>query len=128
MPVDRRLVFNVDWVMLGAALLLCGVGVLTILSATQTGRHAGLHERADRAVSELENLSLARYIDPLAWAAATSHDPEANHEWLRRAFDEHVGALPLLNAEPLMDALRSVPAYRALFDRLGLPRVERSAP
>jgi eukaryotic-like serine/threonine-protein kinase len=91
-------------------------------------RHAGLHERADRAVSELENLSLARYIDPLAWAAATSHDPEANHEWLRRAFDEHVGALPLLNAEPLMDALRSVPAYRALFDRLGLPRVERSAP
>jgi rod shape determining protein RodA len=45
MPVDRRLVFNVDWVMLGAALLLCGVGVLTILSATQTGRHAGLHAK-----------------------------------------------------------------------------------
>jgi rod shape determining protein RodA len=43
MAVDRRLLFNVDWVLLGATLLLCAVGIATILSATQTGRFAGLH-------------------------------------------------------------------------------------
>ena len=43
MAIDRRLLFNVDWVLLGATLLLCVVGVATILSATQTGRLAGLH-------------------------------------------------------------------------------------
>lgn len=43
MPVDRRLLFNVDWLLLGATLLLCLIGVATIASATQTGRHHGLH-------------------------------------------------------------------------------------
>jgi rod shape determining protein RodA len=43
MAVDRRLFFNVDWVLLGASLLLCLAGIATILSATQTGRFAGLH-------------------------------------------------------------------------------------
>lgn len=43
MPVDRRVLFSLDWVLLGAALLLCLIGVATIGSATQTGRYHGLH-------------------------------------------------------------------------------------
>ena len=35
-PVDRRLIFNVDWWLLAAVLLLTGIGVATILSATFT--------------------------------------------------------------------------------------------
>ena len=44
MPIDRRLFFNIDWALLGAALLLLGIGVATISSATLTftGRNAGL--------------------------------------------------------------------------------------
>jgi rod shape determining protein RodA len=44
MPIDRRLFFNIDWALLGAVLLLMGIGVATISSATQTytGRNAGL--------------------------------------------------------------------------------------
>jgi len=42
-PVDRRVLFSLDWVLLGAALLLCLIGVTTIASATQTGRFHGLH-------------------------------------------------------------------------------------
>jgi len=34
MAVDRRLFFNVDWVLVGAALLICLIGVFTIHSAT----------------------------------------------------------------------------------------------
>ena len=38
MPVDRRLLINIDWVLVGACLILSGIGVATILSATYTGR------------------------------------------------------------------------------------------
>jgi rod shape determining protein RodA len=41
--IDRRLVFNLDWVLLGAVLLLAGIGVTTILSATHSGRLSGLY-------------------------------------------------------------------------------------
>jgi rod shape determining protein RodA len=41
--VDRRLLFNMDWVMLGAVLLLCCIGVAMIHSATYTGRNANLY-------------------------------------------------------------------------------------
>jgi rod shape determining protein RodA len=40
--VDRRLLFNMDWVLLGAAMALCAVGVVTIYSATYSGHNAGL--------------------------------------------------------------------------------------
>jgi rod shape determining protein RodA len=41
--VDRRTLFGLDWVLLGTTLLLCLIGVVTIASATQTGRYHGLH-------------------------------------------------------------------------------------
>jgi rod shape determining protein RodA len=37
-PVDRRLLINIDWVLVGACLILSAIGVATILSATYTGR------------------------------------------------------------------------------------------
>jgi rod shape determining protein RodA len=40
--VDRRLLFNMDWVLLGATLALCAIGIATIHSATYTGRNADL--------------------------------------------------------------------------------------
>jgi len=43
MSIDRRLLVNVDWVLLGVALLLSGLGVLTILSAAHSGRGSGLY-------------------------------------------------------------------------------------
>ena len=42
MPIDRRLLFNIDWGFLAAALILLGIGVATILSATFAGRNSGL--------------------------------------------------------------------------------------
>ena len=38
--IDRRLVYNVDWVLLGSSLLLCFIGVAMIYSATHSGRLA----------------------------------------------------------------------------------------
>jgi rod shape determining protein RodA len=41
--VDRRLLFNMDWVLLGAVALLCCFGVAMIHSATYSGRNARLY-------------------------------------------------------------------------------------
>lgn len=45
MAIDRRLLYNLDWGLLLAALILSAIGVLTILSATHGSRFAGLHTR-----------------------------------------------------------------------------------
>jgi len=41
--IDRRLLFNIDWILLGTVLVLSLVGVAMILSATHTGRASGLY-------------------------------------------------------------------------------------
>jgi rod shape determining protein RodA len=41
--IDRRLVYNVDWVLVGAALVLALVGVATVYSATHSGRNPDLY-------------------------------------------------------------------------------------
>ncbi len=43
MTIDRRLLLNIDWVLLSAALLLCAIGIATIHSATFGGTSAGLY-------------------------------------------------------------------------------------
>jgi rod shape determining protein RodA len=43
MSLDRHRFFNVDWLLLSSVLLLCLIGVATVLSATQNGRYAGLY-------------------------------------------------------------------------------------
>jgi len=41
--IDRRFVYNVDWVLLGATLALALVGVAMVSSATHSGRHPDLY-------------------------------------------------------------------------------------
>jgi rod shape determining protein RodA len=51
MPIDRRLLFNIDWALLAAALILLGIGVATILSATFAGRNNGLEMKQLYAIA-----------------------------------------------------------------------------
>ena len=41
--IDRRFVYNVDWILLGATLTLALVGVAMVSSATHSGRHPDLY-------------------------------------------------------------------------------------
>jgi rod shape determining protein RodA len=50
MAIDRRLLFNIDWVLLGGVLLLAAIGLAMIASATHTGMLAGLPRRQGYAV------------------------------------------------------------------------------
>jgi rod shape determining protein RodA len=77
--VDRRLVLGLDWVMLGAVLLLAALGVATIFSATQETGHADLYLKQLYAIGlGVLALLLALAVDyrrladraPLFYAAA----------------------------------------------------------
>jgi rod shape determining protein RodA len=77
--VDRRLVLGLDWVMLGAVLLLAALGIATIFSATHETGHADLYLKQLYAIGlGLLALVLALAVDyrrladraPLFYAAA----------------------------------------------------------
>src|SRR5438477_460646 len=61
--VDRRLLFNVDWVLLGSVLLLCSIGVAMIHSATYTGKNARLY------ISQMEYVGVGLGVLAVALAA-----------------------------------------------------------
>jgi adenylate cyclase len=87
-------------------------------------RLLGRDGEAARAYDEVERLSQTCYISPLAFTASARKDDHATRlRWLKLAFDEREGSVPLLNTEPLVDDLRGEPAFQALLARLGLPRV-----
>jgi rod shape determining protein RodA len=62
--IDRRLVYNVDWVLLGSTLVLSLVGVATIYSATHAGRQPDLYLKQLALVGAgLVAMALAAAID-----------------------------------------------------------------
>jgi TolB-like protein/Flp pilus assembly protein TadD len=92
-------------------------------------RALGREREADAAREALEQLSRAQYVSPLAFAASTPlSDHETRLRWITLAVDEREGTVPLLNADPIVDDLRFDPAFQALLDRLGLPRVQPPQP
>ena len=89
-------------------------------------RALGREDEAVRACDELERRSRSYYISPLAFSASAHRDDHATSlRWLKLAFDEREGIVPLLNVEPQVDHLRPEPAFQALIDRLGLPPAPR---
>jgi len=102
---------------------LVGMAIpLSLGCLAESLRQLGREEEAGRAVAELERLSRARYVSPLAWGLASS-DLETRLRWFTRAFEEREGDIPLLNADPVVDYLSANPTFRGLLDRLGLPRL-----
>src|ERR1700678_3046219 len=40
--LDRRIIYHFDWTLFSLALALCGVGILSVVSATWGGNHHGI--------------------------------------------------------------------------------------
>jgi len=40
--LDRRIIYHFDWTLFSLALALCGVGILSVVSATWGGKHHGI--------------------------------------------------------------------------------------
>ena len=91
MAIDRRLLFNIDWGFLGAALILMGIGVATILSATFAGRNTGLEVKQLYAIAlglvgmlVVVSLDYRRLVDraPVLYLAAVGVLEPARARWL----------------------------------------------
>ncbi len=64
MPIDRRLLLNLDWVLLGAALVLASIGIAMIHSATFSGHSSGLYlKQAYVLAAALPALLVALSVD-----------------------------------------------------------------
>ena len=62
--VDRRLLYNVDWALVLAALLVTAIGIATIFSATHNSRFSGLYMKQMYAVGlGLVGLVIAAAVD-----------------------------------------------------------------
>ena len=91
-------------------------------------RSLGREREAARACEELERLSRNQYVSPLVFAASAHlSDYDTRLRSIALAFDEREGTVPSLNVDPMTDDLRSFPAFQALIDRLGLPRVQSNS-
>jgi hypothetical protein len=88
-----------------------------------TLRALGREDEAGRVRAALEQASRRQHVSPLSFAASSNlQDHAARLRWIGQAFDEREGNVPLLNVDPMMDDLRSEPAFQDLISRLGLPR------
>ncbi len=109
---DRRLLYHFDWTVFSLALALCGIGMLSVVSATWGGRHQGLDPLVARqilwvgvgaalmvAAALLDYRLLATYAYPfyavavalLIVVAVAGHSTGGSRRWIN---------LGVLNLEP----------------------------
>jgi tetratricopeptide (TPR) repeat protein len=95
-----------------------------LTQATLGAAYATGGRRAD-ALSILRELTAERsQKHPPSFSIALVHealgDFDAAFEWLEKAYEEHDAMLPILNARPKSDTLRSDPRAQDLLKRMGL--------
>jgi tetratricopeptide (TPR) repeat protein len=88
---------------------------------------AGNREEAVKAVAELRNTSVRKYVSSFAVAAvyAGSRDKELTLDWLEKAYEERGTWMIFLNVHPYFDFLRNEPRFQNLLKKIGLPKATR---
>lgn len=95
-------------------LVAAGVGIAQAI--------AGRKKYAVAILERLEEQRKQRYIPAIyiGILCAALRDYDRAFKWLGRAFDERADGLVLLNADPMVDGMRTEPRFQALVRRLGL--------
>ena len=106
---------GLEWVVNAYALVLGGLGYAYAISSDKNQARAVLRS--------LENQASTQYVDPYAFAVvyAGLGDKDKGFMWLERANEDRDCWIAFLNAEPMLDSLRSDPRFSSLSRRLGLP-------
>jgi len=95
------------------------------LDALERGYAAGGYSAALEAVAELfAGRASGRYVP--AWQIGTLYTRAGRTDraldYLEHAFEAHDSNIPYLSIDPIFDPMRKEPRFRALIDRLDLPR------
>jgi tetratricopeptide (TPR) repeat protein len=83
---------------------------------------SGKRHEAEEILSELQELSTARYISPFEFASIyfSLAQTELGLEWLRKAFKDRCFELLAIKVDPRFDPLRNNPVFVELANQLGL--------
>jgi TolB-like protein/Flp pilus assembly protein TadD len=83
---------------------------------------SGHRKEASKLFEELRKIARRRYVSAYAFAlvCAGLGDKDGAFAWLRKACEEHSGALPFLKVNPRLVALRSDTRFHDLLRRVGL--------
>jgi tetratricopeptide (TPR) repeat protein len=83
---------------------------------------SGHRKEASKLFEELRKIARRRYVSAYAFAlvCAGLGDKDGAFAWLRKACEEHSGALPFLKVNPRIVALRSDTRFHDLLRRVGL--------
>ncbi len=95
-------------------LVAAGVGLAQVI--------AGRKKHAVAILERLEEQRKERYIPAIyiGILCAALRDYDRAFKWLERAFEERADGLVLLNADPMVDGMRSEPRFQAFLRRVGL--------
>ncbi|MFZ3333479.1 MAG: winged helix-turn-helix domain-containing protein [Candidatus Acidiferrales bacterium] len=83
---------------------------------------AGEKKEALRAIRELQDISVKRYVSPygVAQIYAALNDKEQTYKWLETAYRDRAVWMSYLAVDPVFDSIRSEKRFRDLLHRVGL--------
>jgi eukaryotic-like serine/threonine-protein kinase len=81
----------------------------------------GKHREARQMIAQLERVSKRQYVSSyfIAVIYLGLGDLDRTFEWLEKAYEERSGFMAFINVEPMLDALRSDPRFKALAEKIG---------
>lgn len=88
---------------------------------------AGKREEALKAIAELRDTSVRKYVSSYAVAAvyAGFGDKELTLDWLEKAYEERGTWMIFLNVHPYFDFLRAEARFQTLLEKIALPKATR---
>jgi tetratricopeptide (TPR) repeat protein len=83
---------------------------------------AGEKKESLRAIRELQDISVKRYVSPygVAQIYAALNDKEQTYKWLETAYRDRAVWMSYLAVDPVFDSIRSEKRFRDLLHRVGL--------
>lgn len=111
------------------AISLSGPATTFISYLGYANARLGKSREARQMIAQLERVSKRQYVSSyfIAIIYMGLGDLDRTFEWLEKAYEERSGFMAFINIEPMLDALRGDPRFKALSDKIGPlpPRKER---
>jgi serine/threonine protein kinase/Flp pilus assembly protein TadD len=102
------------------AISLSGPATTFISYLGYANAQLGKSREARQMIAQLERVSKRQYVS--SYFIAIIHlglgDLDRTFEWLEKAYEERSGFMAFINVEPMLDALRGDPRFKALTERI----------
>jgi len=102
------------------AISLSGPATTFISYLGYANARMGKHREARQMIAQLERVSKRQYVSSyfIAVIYLGLGDLDRSFEWLEKAYEERSGFMAFIDVEPMLDALRSDPRFKALAEKI----------